>query len=61
MAHFPQGFDLSQLNAFVPAAVLLLHFFYGHHFACLDVSGLVDCSKSSVAKGLDRFVFLHSA
>ena len=59
VVELPQGFDLPQLYAFVPAGVLLLHFLDRHHLARLDVGRLVDRSESAIPKSLDRFVFLH--
>jgi hypothetical protein len=49
VVELPQRFDLSQLYAFVPVCILLLHFLYRHHFACLYVGCFVDSSECSVA------------
>jgi hypothetical protein len=59
VVQFPQRLDLSQLDAFIPVCVFLLHLLDCHHFARFGVRRLVDCSESAVAQGFYRLVFLH--
>ena len=59
MVEFSERFDLSQLDAFIPASVFLLHFFDGDYLASFDIGGLVDCPEGTISQCFYRLVFLH--
>ena len=56
---FPQRFDFSELDAFVPISIFLLHLFDSHHFSRLSISSLVDSTKRTISQCLYRLIFLH--
>lgn len=56
----PQGFDLSELEAFFPIFVLAFHLFDGDYFVGFVVDGLVNCAESAISQNAYYFIFLHN-
>ena len=60
VSYFSEGLDLPQLEALVPALVLVLHGLDGHQFLGFDVDGLVDSPKGPVPQYFYYLVLLHA-
>lgn len=59
MGQLAQRFDFSELEAFLPTTVLLLHLFDSHNLVCLSVEGLEYSPEGSVSQYFNYVIFLH--